>query len=652
MQQIVLNHRYELGNKIGEGGMAVVYSARDLKLNRRVAVKILHSRYVDDPDFLSRFQHEAQAAAVLSHPSVVNVYDVGQDGPYHYIVMEYVDGENLKTRINREAPLSVGQSVAIAEAVAYGLDSAHRLGMVHRDIKPQNIMITHDGHVRIADFGIAKSEFSSALTQTGVTFGTADYISPEQAQGKGATPQSDLYSLGVTLYEMLSGRLPFVGDTAVSVAMQHVGTQPPSLREQNPHVPIQLEALIMQVMAKDPAQRPASAREFAQLLAQYRDQAAQQTAYMAMPIELATAEDQVRVTTTSTGPAPVVGRGGFPPPRPPVAKSPQSQSQGCGVFIVGLLVLVGVLSLVVIFGGGLLDARIGISPPSSPTPLDLVAILETSELPTPTITPSPSPTTGRTPTIVLEPTSATPSPSALPTPSASPSVSPTPSVEPSPTPDPLVLVPDLRGLPEVNARSALGELRLVPIPGESQYDDEIPEGSVIDQEVPPGTELRQGERVTYTLSLGPPLVNVPNLVQTNINYARGEAERLGLRVEVVQEPSSSVSENFIIRQEPLPGARLEEGETILLIVSVGDKIRFPNVIGLLRGEAEQLLAVNGITLNYVDEQGPDRLPNFGLYRPGEVVSAALIDGAGNSQPIDNGAFISRNSQVILGVRAP
>src|SRR5262245_2715934 len=176
MQQKLLNNRYELERKIGEGGMARVYRGRDLRLNRHVAVKVLHSQYADDPAFVKRFQHEAQAAANLSHPNIVDVYDVGQDGDIHYIVMEYVDGKDLKALIYREAPLAVDRAIAIARSVALGLSAAHRMGLVHRDIKPQNIMVSPAGDVRITDFGIAKSHLSTALTETGVTFGTADYI--------------------------------------------------------------------------------------------------------------------------------------------------------------------------------------------------------------------------------------------------------------------------------------------------------------------------------------------------------------------------------------------------------------------------------------------------------------------------------------------
>src|SRR5215207_1912739 len=271
MQQKILNDRYELEHKIGEGGMARVYRGRDLRLNRQVAIKVLHSPFASDANFLQRFHHEAQAAANLRHPNIVDVYDVGLDGDIHYIVMEYVDGSDLKALLTRSGPLPVEQAVPIAEAVAQGLSAAHRMSLVHRDVKPQNIIVGPDGQVKITDFGIAKSALSTAMTETGVTFGTADYISPEQARGQQATPRSDLYSLGVTLYETLTNRLPFSGDSSIAVAMQHVSADPPPPRMYNPRIPPQLESLVLRALSKEPDGRPTTARDFARQLSNYRD---------------------------------------------------------------------------------------------------------------------------------------------------------------------------------------------------------------------------------------------------------------------------------------------------------------------------------------------------------------------------------------------
>ena len=271
MQQKILNDRYELEQKIGEGGMARVYRGRDLRLNRQVAIKVLHSHFASDTNFLQRFHHEAQAAANLRHPNIVDVYDVGQDADTHYIVMEYVAGSDLKALLMRNGALPIEQAVYVGECVANGLDAAHRIGMVHRDVKPQNIIVGEQGQVKITDFGIAKSSLSTALTETGVTFGTADYISPEQARGQTATPRSDIYSLGVTLYETLTNRLPFSGDSSIAVAMQHVSADPPPPRMYNPRIPPQLESLVLRALSKEPDARPTTARDFARQLSSYRD---------------------------------------------------------------------------------------------------------------------------------------------------------------------------------------------------------------------------------------------------------------------------------------------------------------------------------------------------------------------------------------------
>ena len=274
----VLNNRYELEQPIGQGGMASVYRARDLRLGRVVAVKVLHPRYADDQEFVQRFDHEAMSAARLSaHPNIVDVFDVGEDGNVHYIVMELIEGEDLKWLIEREAPMQINRALPLVEQVADGLEYAHQQGFVHRDIKPQNVLIDRNNRAHITDFGIAKSRMSTAVTQVGMTFGTADYIAPEQVQGVEAEPQSDVYSLGVVVYEMMTGRLPFVADTPMAVAIQHIQQQPPPPRQFNPAITPQLEAVILNALSKDPRQRPPSARLFAMALRDVRLGRAQPT---------------------------------------------------------------------------------------------------------------------------------------------------------------------------------------------------------------------------------------------------------------------------------------------------------------------------------------------------------------------------------------
>ncbi|WCK53034.1 Stk1 family PASTA domain-containing Ser/Thr kinase [Aneurinibacillus sp. Ricciae_BoGa-3] len=256
-----LGGRYDIEKKIGEGGMAVVYRARDILLNRTVAVKILRSQFGNDDDFITRFHREAQAAASLSHPHVVNIYDIGQEDDVYYIVMEYVEGETLKEYINEMAPLDVREAVNIAIQICDALDHAHQNHLIHRDIKPHNIMINKNGKIKVTDFGIARAVSAATITHTGSVLGSVHYFSPEQAKGVMTNAKSDLYSMGVVLYEMLTGQLPFSGDSPISVALKHLQEPYIHPRQLRPEIPQSLENVIIRALAKDPIYRYESAHE-------------------------------------------------------------------------------------------------------------------------------------------------------------------------------------------------------------------------------------------------------------------------------------------------------------------------------------------------------------------------------------------------------
>jgi serine/threonine protein kinase len=258
MELEVLGDRYELQDPIGRGGMATIYRAVDLRMGRPVAVKILREVYSSDPKFVTRFQREARAASALQHPNIIQVFDYGQSGASYYLVMEFIEGTDLRRYIKKQGMLSNERATEIAHDVALGLGAAHKLGIVHRDVKPQNVMLTNSGLVKLTDFGIAsmyKDAEAERLTTTGMTLGTVQYYAPEQAQGEVVTPAADIYALGIMMYEMLTGRTPFDGDTPVAVAMRHIQDipDPPSLL--NPRIPPALERVILKCLEKDPRAR-------------------------------------------------------------------------------------------------------------------------------------------------------------------------------------------------------------------------------------------------------------------------------------------------------------------------------------------------------------------------------------------------------------
>ncbi len=253
---ILLDNRYRIVDKIGVGGMADVYLGEDTLLGRQVAIKVLHANFANDDEFVTRFKREAQAAGKLNHPNIVNMYDVGFDQDLHYIVMEYVDGETLKEYITRHGRLSIDEAVKFTIAIAEGLEHAHTMGIVHCDIKPHNVIITRTGRVKVTDFGIARAmNATNTVMYTNSILGSAHYLSPEQASGKPVDGNTDIYSLGVVLYEMLTGRVPFEGETPIAVALKHVREKVAPPTRYNPSIPPLLEAVVMKALSKNPTDR-------------------------------------------------------------------------------------------------------------------------------------------------------------------------------------------------------------------------------------------------------------------------------------------------------------------------------------------------------------------------------------------------------------
>ena len=277
----ILNNRYKLLDRIGSGGMSVVYKAEDTSLGRLVAVKMLHESLTGDQGFLLRFRHEAHAAANLTHSNIVTVHDIGQDGNRHYIVMEFIDGRTLKQIIreynNNGRPMPINRALDLSIQICAGIGYAHRAHLVHCDVKPQNVLVTRDDRVKVADFGIARAITEASQQLNEQVWGTPQYFSPEQAAGEPPSPASDVYSIGVILFELLSGRLPFQAESHTALALKHLQEAPPLVTEYNPAVPRQLEQIVVKVLSKEPSGRYRTAGQLGRILSTYRQSSLAET---------------------------------------------------------------------------------------------------------------------------------------------------------------------------------------------------------------------------------------------------------------------------------------------------------------------------------------------------------------------------------------
>jgi predicted Ser/Thr protein kinase len=358
----LIAERYELEEVVGTGGMSSVYRAHDRLLERDVALKVLHDQFGEDGEHVERFRHEARAVAGLSHPNIVTVIDRGEQDGRQFIVFEYVAGENLKDLIEREAPVPEHEAVALGLQIARALAFAHEHGLVHRDVKPQNVLLTQEGEPKVTDFGIARSlDVHEGITQTGTVLGTSDYIAPEQARGSRASVQTDIYSLGVVLYELLTGELPFRGENFVAVAMRHINDPVPSVRASRPDVSPRLDAAIQKAMAKEPRQRFSSMEAFA----------AELEACLAQPAANGTGPGD---ETLVVAPAPAKKQRGRRADRPPVGRP---TVWPLILLLAGLAILGGIFAIAFAVTGSPTDFsgavhKAGIGKPTASKPVRLV----------------------------------------------------------------------------------------------------------------------------------------------------------------------------------------------------------------------------------------------------------------------------------------
>lgn len=584
---MVFGRRYRATEKIGTGGMADVYKAVDEVLGRTVAVKVLHARYAADPTFAARFRQEAQAAANLQSPYIVNIYDWGQDGDVYYIVMELVRGTDLKSIIQQRGPQPSQRIAEIGVQVCSALMAAHGYDVIHRDIKPHNIMITGDGAVKVMDFGIARAG-NTTMTQTGSVLGTAHYVSPEQAQGRTLTAGSDLYSLGVVLYEAATGRLPFDADTPVAVALKQVNEPPRPPRSIRPDLDPGLEAIILKAMAKSPTQRYESADEMRRDLLRVVQG---KEVDAVVPVMAAGIGGAAAAPAAKTAVMPAIDSDDSYRESAPVAASRRPVTRRRPVWpwiLIAVLLVAAGLGLA--WTMGLLGPQ-GVRVPSvvGKTQAEAeVAIVEA----------------GFKLGEVTEQFSAEPAGTVLsqsPLPNATAEKGSAVDIVVSQGKE-MVEVPTLIGLSEADARKALEDAGLSGNALPAEYSGEFEFGVVMRQSPDAGEQVTKGTAIDYVTSRGVEVSGIPNVVGMSRSKAEQTLSEAGFKVTVKQAFNSTVPEGSVVSQNPNAGIRAEQGSKVTIVVSRGtQRIEVPDVIGLSEEDAKAKIEDAGLKSTVVYE---------------------------------------------------
>ncbi len=599
----VLNDRYEIHRRLARGGMAQVYLARDRSLDRPVAVKELVPEFAADPSFVERFRREAQAAANLSHPNVVGVYDWGaQDGTY-FIVMEYVDGPSLSRVLRTDGPFHPRRAAEIATEVAAGLGFAHSRGVVHRDVKPGNVLLTRSGQAKVTDFGIARALSSpdEDLTQAGSVMGTATYFSPEQAQGLAVDPRSDLYSLGVVLYELVTGRPPFTGDTPLAIAYKHVQDEPARPSTMISGLPVSLEAIIMKLMSKRPDDRYSTAEDLRADLNRFlageptvaeRDLVAAGAGAAAVVVSDEPATTVQAATVAGEAVPPVA------PPDEPTADEPKKRTWVFAVaLVVGLALLGGALFW---FTRSLeegnevtVPALIGLELDAATAALDEAGLeADVSRRPSDQFEPG----------IVMDQD-----------PGKDEKVDSGSTVKLVVSSGPeIVEVPNVVLLTQTEATARLDEAGLTVKVTPREVAGAEP-GYVVEQNPAPGTEVSPGDQVEIFVSVDAGTVLVPDVVGRPLAQAQTQIQAAGLRFATATEQSSdSVAAGSVISTDPAGGSSVERNSTVNIVVSSGrEQVAVPDVVGQTETNATSALRAQGFAVRVSPKSVPAGDPGVG-----------------------------------------
>jgi serine/threonine-protein kinase len=606
----VFSNRYEISREVAQGGMAEVYLGHDRLLDRPVAVKALFPEYAREPSFVERFRREAQAAANLNNANIVGIYDWGQEAGTYFIVMEYVEGRSLRDLVRSEAPLNANQSAEITAEIASALAFAHRSGVVHRDVKPGNVLLTRAGGVKVTDFGIARAGTSDGLTQTGSVMGTATYFSPEQAQGLAVDGRSDVYSLGVVLYEMVTGVVPFTGDSPVAVAYKHVREEPMPPTKRNPDVPADLEQIILTALAKDPDLRYQTADDMRADLLRFR----RGRPLSAAPVTALVA-DATGAAAAATMASPRVGA-------PPTPERDVTRRRAL-VTALTVLVLVVIVALILGFslladdgsGGGtvLVPDVVGLNIADATEELEEAGLVVDSErvandeIAADVVISQDPPGAQRIDegdTVTLQVSSGVGE----------------------------VDIPDLSGQLTADAITLLGQLGF-ETETEAESSDDIEAGRVIRTDPAVGESAPRGSIVVIVESSGREQVPVPDVVGLQSEEGQAALTAAGFLPDEASESSDTVESGRVIRTEPPAPQPAPRGSRVRMIVSSGTRtVAVPEVRGQPLDAARNTLRDADLTSTVIEQDST----------PG---NAGLV----LAQSVEPGTRVAPGSSIVLTV---